>query len=87
MRTESQRSPGIFQQLLLAVRYRLTYKLYTLSSQVEDVKIKVELALDERQLASLTSTQGTTTALPTPTANTVTVKRVAESTRSPDATS
>lgn len=43
MRTESQRSPGIFQQLLLAVRYRLTYKLYMLSSQVEDVKIKVEV--------------------------------------------
>lgn len=43
MRTESQRSPGIFQQLLLAVRYRLTYKLYALSSQVEDVKIKVEV--------------------------------------------
>jgi len=43
MRTESQRSPGIFQQLFLAVRYRLTYKLYTLSSQVEDVKIKVEV--------------------------------------------
>ena len=43
MRTESQRAPGIFQQLVLAVRYRLTYKAYTLSLQVDDMKIKVEV--------------------------------------------
>lgn len=43
MRTESQRSPGIFQQIVLAVRYGLTYKLYMLSSQVDDMKVKVEV--------------------------------------------
>lgn len=43
MRTESQRAPGIFQQLVLAVRYRLTYKIYTLSLHVDDMKIKVEV--------------------------------------------
>jgi len=43
MRAESQRSPGIYQQLVLTVRSCMAYKLYTLSSQVEDMKIKVEV--------------------------------------------
>ena len=43
MRTESQRAPGIFQQIVLAIRFRLTYKLYVISSQAEEVKIKVEV--------------------------------------------
>jgi len=43
MRAESHRAPGIFQQIILAVRFRLTYKLYVISSQAEDIKIKVEV--------------------------------------------
>jgi hypothetical protein len=43
MRAETQRYPGIYQQLVLTVRSCMTYKLYTLSSQVEDMKIKVEV--------------------------------------------
>jgi len=43
MRAESHRAPGTFQQIVLAVRFRLTYKLYVISSQAEDIKIKVEV--------------------------------------------
>jgi hypothetical protein len=46
MRAESQRSPGIYQQLVLAVRSCMAYKLYTLSSQVEDIKIQAEVRWD-----------------------------------------
>ncbi|KAF8501521.1 hypothetical protein F5888DRAFT_1673032 [Russula emetica] len=63
---ESHRAPGILRQLWLAVWYGLTCRLFTLSSRVEAIKIKIELAMDERQLISLTDTQSTTaTALPT----------------------
>jgi len=66
IRMESHRAPGILRQLWLAVWYGLTYKLFTLSSRVEAIKIKIELAMDERQLTSLTDTQSTTaTTLPT----------------------
>jgi len=66
IRMESHRAPGILRQLWLAVWYGLTCRLFTLSSRVEAIKIKIELAMDERQLISLTDTQSTTaTALPT----------------------
>ncbi|KAF8501515.1 hypothetical protein F5888DRAFT_1632396 [Russula emetica] len=69
IRMESHRAPGILRQLWLAVWYGLTCRLYALSSQVEVIKIKLELAMDERQLTSPTDTQSTTaTALPTLTA-------------------
>jgi hypothetical protein len=43
IRMESHRAPGILQQLWLAVWYGLTCKLYTLSSRVEAIKIKIEV--------------------------------------------
>ena len=43
IRMESHRAPGILQQLRLAVRYGLTCKLYTLSSRVDAVKVKIEV--------------------------------------------
>jgi hypothetical protein len=42
-RTDSQRSPRIFQQLLLAARHGMTYKLYALSSRIEAVKVQLEV--------------------------------------------
>jgi len=72
MRTESHRSPGVFQQLRQLSLCGLTYRLYDLKSQIEAVKRKIELAVDERQLASVTNAQGaTTTALPASAADTV----------------
>ena len=46
IRMESHRAPGILQQLQLAVQYRLTYRLYALSSRVEAIKIKIEVCLN-----------------------------------------
>ena len=43
MRTESHRSPGIYQQLLLAVRCGLTCRLWSLSLRIEAIKVKVEV--------------------------------------------
>ena len=43
IRMESHRAPGILRQLRLAVWYRLAYRLYALSSQVKDIKIKIEV--------------------------------------------
>jgi hypothetical protein len=42
-RMESHRAPGILQQLWLAIRYGLTWKLYMLSSRVDVIKIKIEV--------------------------------------------
>ena len=42
-RAESHRAPRILQQLRLAVRCRLTCKLYALSSRVEAIKIAIEV--------------------------------------------
>jgi hypothetical protein len=68
-RTESHRSPQFFQQFRLAFWSGLTCKLYVLRSQIEDTRRKLELALDERQLTSLTTVQSaTSTALPVPAA-------------------
>jgi len=61
MRTESHRSPTILQQILLALQSGLTCRLYALSSRIDAIKITVELAIDERQLASLIGAQGVTT--------------------------
>ncbi|KAH9983547.1 hypothetical protein BJV74DRAFT_615233 [Russula compacta] len=67
MRTESHRSPGISQQLFLAIRRGITCKLYVLYLRIEAAKVEIELAVDERQLRSLTMVQGAaTTALPNP---------------------
>jgi len=46
IRMESHRAHGILQQLQLAVQYSLTYRLYTLSSRVEAIKIKIEVCLN-----------------------------------------
>ena len=43
IRMESHRAPGILQQLQLAVQYSMTYRLYTLSSRVEAIKIELEV--------------------------------------------
>ncbi len=43
MRIESHRSPGFFQQTGLAFRHGLTYRLYSLSSKIRDVKMRVEV--------------------------------------------
>jgi hypothetical protein len=43
IRMESHRAPGILRQLWLAVWYGLTCKLYTLSSRVQGIKIKIEV--------------------------------------------
>jgi hypothetical protein len=42
IRRESHRAPGILQQFL-AVQYSLTYRLFTLSSRVETIKINIEV--------------------------------------------
>src|SRR5712691_7710504 len=52
IRMESHRAPGILQQLRLAAWYGLTCKLYTLSSRVEAVKIKIEVCLECSPLPS-----------------------------------
>ncbi|KAN0126237.1 hypothetical protein V8E53_015230 [Lactarius tabidus] len=51
IRIKSHSSPGLFQQIQLAVRFRLTYRLYSLSSQIGAVRQRVELAMDEQRLA------------------------------------
>ena len=43
IRMESHRAPGMLRQLWLSVWYGLTCKLYTLSSRVEAIKIKIEV--------------------------------------------
>ena len=43
IRMESHRAPGILRQLWLAVWYGLTFRLYTLSSRVEAIKIRIEV--------------------------------------------
>ncbi|KAH9032592.1 hypothetical protein EDB85DRAFT_1204601 [Lactarius pseudohatsudake] len=53
MRIHSHRSPGLFQQIRLTVQHRLTYRLYSLSSQISAVRLRVELAMDEQRLALL----------------------------------
>jgi len=64
MRVESHRSPAIYQQLLRAIRSGLTYRLYALSLRIEAIKVKLELAMDERQLrlASIITEQSATIA-------------------------
>ncbi|KAF8270178.1 hypothetical protein EI94DRAFT_1798403 [Lactarius quietus] len=51
MRRMSNRSPGLFMQVRLAVQHRLTYKLYSLSLKIDAVRRRVELEMDERRLA------------------------------------
>lgn len=43
MRIESHRSPGFFQQICLAFRCSLTYRLYCLASEIRAVKMRVEV--------------------------------------------
>jgi hypothetical protein len=43
IRMESHRAPGILQQLWLTVWYGRTWRLYTLSSRVEAIKIRIEV--------------------------------------------
>ncbi|KAH9959619.1 hypothetical protein BC827DRAFT_1212625 [Russula dissimulans] len=62
MRVESHRSPAIFQQLFCAIWSGLTYRLYALSLRIDAIKVKLELAVDEQQLASIITSQCATTA-------------------------
>jgi len=67
MRTESHRSPGFCQQFCLLFLCGLTWRLYDLRSRIETIRRKIELAVDEQQLAFLTNANAqsaTTTALP-----------------------
>ncbi|KAI9454577.1 hypothetical protein BJY52DRAFT_721149 [Lactarius psammicola] len=57
MRIESHRSPGFFQQIWLAFRCNLTYRLYSLASQIGAVKMRVEIVMDEHRLALPTTPQ------------------------------
>ena len=43
IRIQSHRSPGLSQQIWLAFRCGLTYRLYSLASQIRAVKMKVEV--------------------------------------------
>jgi len=43
MRIDSHRSPGLFQQICLAFRCGLAYRLYSLASQIRAVKMRVEV--------------------------------------------
>lgn len=43
MRIKSHSSPGLFQQIQLAVQHRLTYKLRSLSSQIGAIRLRVEV--------------------------------------------
>ena len=43
MRIQSHRSPRLFQQIWLAIRHRLTYRLYSLSSEIGAVRLRVEV--------------------------------------------
>jgi len=61
MRTESHRSPGFFQQLQLVFLCGLTYRLCTLSSRIEAIKLEVELMVDERRLESVPTVQSAAT--------------------------
>ena len=53
IRMECHRAPGILQQLWLAVRYGLTYKLYTLLSRIEAIKVKIEVRWSSHLFYSL----------------------------------
>jgi len=61
MRMQSNRSPGFISQLQLLFLRGLTFRLYRLSTHIEAVRVKVELAMDELHLA--TQQSATTTAL------------------------
>lgn len=65
MRIRSHRSPRLFQQIRLAVQHRLAYRLYSLSSQIDAVRLRIELAMDEQRLASLVIPRNVVVALPT----------------------
>lgn len=88
MRTESHRSPGFFQQYYLLFLCGLTWRLYVLKSRVDTIRRKLELAVDERQLAFFRNTNGqsATTALPASAANTgISMSNTAEPSPPPQA--
>jgi len=88
MRTESHRSPGFFQQHL-RILCGLTCRLFVIKSRVDALRRKIELAVDERQLAFLSNADArsaTTTALPAAGADAVIpMTNVAEPTPPPQA--
>jgi hypothetical protein len=43
MRIESNQAQGIFQQLQVAIRSGLTYRLYSLSGRIEAIKSSLEV--------------------------------------------
>jgi len=91
MRTESHRSPGFCQQFCLLFLCGLTWRLYDLKSRIESIRRKIELAVDERQLAFLPNAHAqsaTTTALPAPAGDTaIPMANVVEPTTPPPAAS
>ena len=52
MRIESHLSPGFFPQIWLAFRFGLTYRLYSLASEIRAVKMRVEVRLGHPLLLS-----------------------------------
>jgi len=67
MRLESNRSLGISQQVWLAIRQCLSFRLHVLSSRIESIRLRAEVAVDEEQVALLDaqpSADGTESAAP-----------------------
>jgi len=52
-RTESHRARGVLQQLRLVFLSGLAYRLYAISAQIEETRLRIELAIDEQRLASI----------------------------------
>jgi len=69
MRVESNHAPGSLQQLRLSLLHGLTCRLYTFYYRIEAIKSKLELALDEQELAI---TQHVAITVPSPAAVTAT---------------
>ncbi|KAI0299330.1 hypothetical protein BC826DRAFT_1102866 [Russula brevipes] len=59
MRMESNHAPMISQQLRLTIQGGLAYRLYSLYGQIKAIKSKLQLAVDERQLAIMGGTSNT----------------------------
>jgi len=72
VRTQSHRSPWLSQQIWLAILSGLTWRVYTLHSEIAVFRRELEMAIDEYQqvvLATVSSTQiATATAQATPAA-------------------
>jgi len=52
-RMESHRARGVLQQLRLVILFGLAYRLHAISAQIEENRLRIELAVDEQRLASI----------------------------------